>query len=226
MPNATEEPGKGESRRWRGQDPADRIATRRRQLLDAGLELMGTIGAAEMSMRAVCRAAGLTERYFYESFTNLDALQLAILDEVVLGARDRLLTALADAPPQPDKVFAHVVTRFTDYMDEDPRRGRIMFVESQATMALGERGNQLIVEFTAPIAMSLAGGERKRNPPDEVDIRLNAHAIFGALAFLYRPWLDGALDVSRDRFDRHATSAITELARARSSTPGRLTAGK
>ncbi|MBY8858285.1 TetR/AcrR family transcriptional regulator [Nocardia sp. CA2R105] len=226
MPNATEEPGKGESRRWRGQDPADRIATRRRQLLDAGLELMGTIGAAEMSMRAVCRAAGLTERYFYESFTNLDALQLAILDEVVLGARDRLLTALADAPPQPDKVFAHVVTRFTDYMDEDPRRGRIMFVESQATMALGERGNQLIVEFTAPIAMSLAGGERKRNPPDEVDIRLNAHAIFGALAFLYRPWLDGALDVSRDRFDRHATSAITELARARSSAPGRLPAGK
>lgn len=218
------EGSKGEPRRWRGREPADRTATRRRQLLDAGLELMGTIGAAEMSMRAVCRAAGLTERYFYESFANLSALQLDILDEVVLGARDRLLAALADAPPQPEKVFAHVVSRFTDYMDEDPRRGRIMFVESQATRELGERGNQLIVEFTAPIALSLAGGQGRKNPPDEIDIRLNAHAIFGALAFLYRPWLDGALDVSRDRFDRHATSAITELARARSSSPGRAAA--
>ncbi|MBF6175079.1 TetR/AcrR family transcriptional regulator [Nocardia blacklockiae] len=216
MSTATEDP-RGESRRWRGREPADRTATRRRQLLDAGLHLMGTVGAAGMSMRAVCREAGLTERYFYESFTNLDALQVAVLDEVVLGARDRLLGALAAAPPDPDGIFAYVVARFTDYMDEDPRRGRIMFVESQATRALGERGNALIVEFTAPIAMSLAGTELQRNPADETDIRLNAHAIFGAMAFLYRPWLEGALDIGRDRFDRHATSAITELARARSS---------
>ncbi|BCK54709.1 TetR/AcrR family transcriptional regulator [Nocardia wallacei] len=216
MSTATEEP-RGESRRWRGREPADRTATRRRQLLDAGLELMGSIGAAGMSMRAVCRAAGLTERYFYESFTNLDALQLAVLDEVVLGARDRLLTALTTAPPDPGEIFAHVVARFTDYMDEDPRRGRVMFVESQATRVLGERGNELVVEFTAPIAMSLAGTEQQHHPADETDIRLNAHAIFGAMAFLYRPWLDGALGITRERFDRHATSAITELARARSS---------
>ncbi|WP_280387303.1 TetR/AcrR family transcriptional regulator [Nocardia wallacei] len=218
MPTTAEEP-RGEPRRWRGVEPADRTATRRRQLLDAGLELMGTVGAAGMSMRAVCRCAGLTERYFYESFPHLDALQLAVLDEVVLGARDRLLAALATAPPEPERIFAHVVARFTDYMDEDPRRGRIMFVESQATRALGERGNELVVEFTAPIALSIAGAEHTRNPADETDIRLNAHAIFGAMAFLYRPWLDGALDIARDRFDRHATSAITELARARSSGP-------
>jgi AcrR family transcriptional regulator len=215
MSTATEEPH-GESRRWRGVEPADRTAARRRQLLDAGLQLMGTIGASGMSMRAVCREASLTERYFYESFANLDALQVAVLDEVVLGARDRLVAALNTAPPEPDRIFAHVVSRFTDYMDEDPRRGRIMFMESQATHALRERGNTLVVEFTAPIAASMAGGH-KRNPFDDTDIRLNAHAIFGAMAFLYRPWLDGALDISRERFDRHATSAITELARARSS---------
>ncbi|MBB5911526.1 AcrR family transcriptional regulator [Nocardia transvalensis] len=216
MPTATEEP-RGESRRWRGREPADRTATRRRQLLDAGFELMGTVGVAGMSMRAVCRTAGLTERYFYESFANLDALQLAVLDDVVLGARDRLLESLSTAPTEPDRVFAYMVARFTDYMDEDPRRGRIMFVESQATTVLGERGNELVVEFTAPIAMVLAQAEENRNPADDTDIRLNAHAIFGTLAFLYRPWLDGALDISRTRFDRHAASAITELARARSS---------
>ncbi len=215
MSTATEEPH-GESRRWRGVEPADRTAARRRQLLDAGLQLMGTIGAAGMSMRAVCREAGLTERYFYESFANLDALQLAVLDEVVLGARDHLLAALSTAPPEPDRIFAHVVTRFTDYMDEDPRRGQIMFMEAQSILTLRERSYQLVVEFTAPIAASLASGH-KRNPFDEADIRLNAHAIFGAMAFLYRPWLNGDLDVSRDRFDRHATSAISELARARSS---------
>lgn len=218
MPTATEEP-RGESRRWRGIEPADRTATRRRQLLDAGLQLMGTVGVTGMSMRAVCREAGLTERYFYESFTNLEALQLAVFDDVVLGGRDRLIAALSSAPPQRDQIFEHVISRFTDYMDEDHRRGRIMFVESQATPALRERGNRHVVEFTQPIAASLASGH-KRNPFDDTDIRLNAHAIFGTMAFLYSPWLDGTLDISRDRFERHATSAITELARARSSELG------
>ncbi len=206
----------GEPRSWRGREPADRIAARRRRLLEAGLELMSTIGSANMSMRAVCREAGLTERYFYESFAKLDVLQLAVLNDVVLGARDRLLAALSTAPPEPDRIIEHVVACFTDYMAEDPRRGRIMFVEYQTTAALAKRGNQLVVEFTTPIAASLTGNQA-RTPADPMDIRLNAHALFGAMAYLYGPWLNGALDISRDRFEQHATSAISQLVRASSS---------
>jgi len=217
MSTSSEEPTGGQ-RRWRGQEPGDRIAARRRQLLDAGVQLMGTVGVMGMSMRAVCREAGLTERYFYESFVNLEALQLEILDEVVLGARDRMLEALATAPPKPREVFAHVVTRFTDYVAADPCRGRIMFVQSQATTTLSARGNELITEFTAPIALGIASGDSARRSADEIDIRLNASAIFGAMAFLYRPLLDNALDdVSRERFNRHAARVIIEIARVRSA---------
>lgn len=211
------EPPKGGTRRWRGREPADRVATRRSQLIEAGQELMGTLGAAEMSMRAVCRTAGLTERYFYESFANLEALQLAVLDEVVLSGRDRLLAALVAASDTPERLFAEVVGAFTDHLVEDPRRGRIMFVESQVTTSLSDRGNELIEQFTAPIALGIAAENGELAVADDIDTRLNANAIFGALAFLYRPWLDGNLDVPRDRFDRHAISVIGQLAGARSS---------
>ncbi|WP_216896279.1 TetR/AcrR family transcriptional regulator [Nocardia alni] len=217
MSSSSWEPTEGQ-RRWRGQEPADRTAARRRQLLEAGTELMGTAGVVGMSMRAVCREAGLTERYFYESFPNLETLQVAVLDEVVLGARDRLLQSFATAPPKRREIFAHVVTHFTDYVLTDPRRGRIMFIQSQATVTLSARGNELITEFTAPMAMSMAGGDKTRNPADDIDIRLNASAIFSALAFLYRPWLDDSLTgVSLERFNRHAASVIIEIARVRSA---------
>ena len=47
-------------RRWRGQEPEDRRAARRTQLIEAGLQIMGTEGAAAATMRATCREAALT----------------------------------------------------------------------------------------------------------------------------------------------------------------------
>jgi AcrR family transcriptional regulator len=205
-------------RRWRGLPAADRIAARREQLIEAAIELMATIGASETSMRGVCRQAGLTERYFYESFPNLDALFTTALETVVVGARDRLLAALATAPADPEGLFRHAISAFTDYLVEDRRRGRIMFVESQATRVLGERGNELIEQFTTPIALTIGPGTDDQPAPDSADNALNSHAIFGAMAYMYRPWLDGAIDMSRERFDEHSTRVLRNIAAARSST--------
>lgn len=76
---------------------ADRVASRRARLIEACTELMGVAGVAGISMRSVCREAALTERYFYESFTNIDQLMITVLEIVVLDARGALLSALATA---------------------------------------------------------------------------------------------------------------------------------
>lgn len=204
-------------RRWRGTPPADRIAARREQLVEAAIELMATIGSSEISMRGVCRKAGLTERYFYESFPNLDKLLTAALETVVLGAQERLLGALATAPPEPEKLFRHAISAFTDYLLEDQRRGHIMFVESQATRVLGERGNELIELFTSPIALVIGPGTDGQPAPDQFDNSLNSNAIFGAMAYMYRPWLNGTIGIPRERFDDHATIVLRNIAGARSS---------
>jgi AcrR family transcriptional regulator len=65
---------------WRGQSPAQRSATRRKQLLEAGLEVFGTVGWRQSTVRGICAAAGLSERYFYESFQSREALLLAVHD--------------------------------------------------------------------------------------------------------------------------------------------------
>src|SRR5882757_3307045 len=151
------DPAAGAQRRWRGREPADRVADRRAQLVEAGLELMGTTGARTVSMRGVCRQAGLTERYFYESFGQVDELLGEVLDLVVLQARDTLLAALHTAPEELGPLIRHGVRAFTDFVLADRRRGRVMFAESRATPALAARGAELIAEFTGPIAAALRG---------------------------------------------------------------------
>src|SRR5688572_6780726 len=88
------------SRPYRGQPAADRRAERREKLLAAGLELLGTEGHGGTTVRGVCREAGLTPRYFYESFEDLDALLLAVFDRIVAEASATVLEAIAAAPAE------------------------------------------------------------------------------------------------------------------------------
>lgn len=88
-------------RSYGGLSAEQRQAVRRARLLDAGLELLGTAGWTATTMTAVCREAGLTERYFYESFADRDALAEAVFDRLAVGAREAILVAVAvggDAP--------------------------------------------------------------------------------------------------------------------------------
>ncbi len=51
-------------RLYRGISPSERRAQRRERLLEAGLQLFGTDGYADSSIRAVCTQASLNSRYF------------------------------------------------------------------------------------------------------------------------------------------------------------------
>ena len=59
-------------RPYRGVEAAERLAERRRRFLEAGLDLLGGPRPAELTVRGICSQAGLTPRYFYESFTDKD----------------------------------------------------------------------------------------------------------------------------------------------------------
>jgi AcrR family transcriptional regulator len=67
-----------DSRRYGGRSRTDRMAERREKLLRAALALYARVGREGASVTAICAEAGLTTRYFYESFPSHDALFLAV----------------------------------------------------------------------------------------------------------------------------------------------------
>ena len=62
----------GTLRAYGGEGGDTRVARRRSALIDAGLDLLGADDVGAVTVRGVCRQAGLTARYFYESFESVD----------------------------------------------------------------------------------------------------------------------------------------------------------
>ena len=83
-------------RRFGGKTAQERQAERRKQLIHAGLELYGERGYRNATVKAVCDVAGLTERYFYESFANSEELLCACFTQVT----DHILAAMRRAAHQ------------------------------------------------------------------------------------------------------------------------------
>ena len=80
----------------------ERRAQRREQLITAARELIGS-GSA-VSVRAVCRAAKLTERYFYESFDDRDALVVAAYERASQEAVAAIAEAVSASDGSPEAV--------------------------------------------------------------------------------------------------------------------------
>ena len=116
-------------RPWRGQSPQERRDARRRRLLDAALELFGTTGYAGTSLTALCAAAGVSPRHFYDLYPGREQLVADLYDELVaeMGAR---IAAAQDAVPLAvaDRVTAGLRAA-VGFQTEDPRRARVLQLE-------------------------------------------------------------------------------------------------
>ncbi|WP_082469223.1 TetR/AcrR family transcriptional regulator [Sciscionella sediminilitoris] len=140
------------TRSYRGASGAERTRQRRAQLIEAGYELLGTEGLAATTMTAVCGRARLTERYFYESFANLDALLVAVLDDAAGTLEERVRTALEKAPAQPREKLRAALYAYVELTEQDPRIIRAMLVESLGNPALRARRHEHVRRFTGLVS--------------------------------------------------------------------------
>src|ERR1700728_4573782 len=85
-------------RPYRGVSADDRRALRRARLIDAALDVIATEGIANLTMTSVRQLAGLTERYFYESFRDRDELLEGVLEQYLLEMDEAMFSALEAAP--------------------------------------------------------------------------------------------------------------------------------
>jgi AcrR family transcriptional regulator len=200
-------------RRWAGTTLDVRRAARRAQLIEAGFALLGEHGAGAVTVRGAARSAHLSERYFYESFSDRDALLLAVHDRVAEQARTVIATAVAAvvqaAPTDPDAPAIAGLEAFTDFLEEDPRRGRVLLQEAFADQALARHGVELLPSFAALLVEQISA---RFEGPDKVDAELSAVALVGALAHLYLGWIDGSLKIPRERLIRHAARLLVAAA--------------
>ena len=111
-------------RDYDGKTAAERIAERRERLIDAGVELFGERGYAATSIRSVLQQSGLRDRYFGESFADLDSLLAAVysrlIDEEISGC-----TAAIDKTNGGSEGARAMIGTITRSFEKNPGKARI-----------------------------------------------------------------------------------------------------
>ncbi|MFL6090008.1 MAG: TetR/AcrR family transcriptional regulator [Aeromicrobium sp.] len=201
------------TRPWKGATAEERRAERRTRLLDAGLDVLGAVGWERTTVRGVCAEAGLTERYFYESFNDREALVLALFDAVRAESLAAVAEAVGATLERDLRTRArNAVAAGLAVLTDDPRKGRLLFLESSRVPALqARRQDELMVvaAWLEDVARESFEGE----PMDPQDTQANAIAIVAAESALATAYLDGTLDISRDRLVEHITELHLAVAR-------------
>ena len=112
-------------RPYRGATAEERQANRRARLLSACLDVVGEVGVLGVTVDAACARAGLTKRYFYETFADRDAALEAVTDDVYGGLHTSIVSALRRAEGDARARAATAVEVFAATLDADPRVARL-----------------------------------------------------------------------------------------------------
>lgn len=217
-------------RPWRGISPQRRIAERRERLLDAALEVFVARGFANSRVRDVCREADLTERYFYESFADKEALLVALAERIVadlvLAVGPAIELAQTEARPAIDAASRAVVRSLTG----DPRRARIVLVEVVGVSAAIEAIRRAHIARLAEVIRGAVAGAFGPWALTSPEVELVARALVGAAQELLVAYVrdelkldEGALIENLGRLLLRARPVIQALAQDRAPTAERMT---
>lgn len=189
--NATSDAG-SPARTYRGVPADERKRDRRARLVEAALETIGEEGVTVLNAEGVCARAGLTKRYFYESFADRDALAVAILESLLDEVQAAIGEALAAAGPTPAERITPTVAALVEVLLRDPRRARL-YAEAAALDAVHARREVAIVDFTVLLVDDVL-----QVPRDDARSRVGAHLIVAGTTDIVSRWLRGEIEISRE----------------------------
>ncbi|CDP84717.1 MULTISPECIES: TetR/AcrR family transcriptional regulator [Mycolicibacterium] len=174
----------------------ERIAERRRKLVEAGMNLFGSGDSGIVRVKDVIADAGLTERYFYENFGDLDALFDEVLGLVMDKVERDVDAAVADASGDAFARVSVALRTVVDTLAEDPRMIRIIFVEALGKGGrAGSRRNEILTRAAANF-VRWSGADAADFTTSPVEARMKAFALSGAASELLIAWAEGLLDIS------------------------------
>lgn len=177
-------------RPYGGEASNERVARRRQQFLQAGLQLFGTVGYRAATVRALCKAAKLTDRYFYESFTGTEDLLVEVYLSCMQEMQLKLLTGMSDIAPDADiRVFIEVGLDAFFSAVEDAQLARVVWLE---VLGVSPRVDQLYnagIRNFANVVMPLLRNQYPQWIIEDEEAEILGIAMIGAISQSTMSWL-------------------------------------
>jgi AcrR family transcriptional regulator len=172
------------ARHYRGISPDERRAQRRARLVAAALAVYGERGYRQATVKAVCEAAGLTERYFYESFANSEDLLIVSFNAVTFSVLKELTDAGAKAGRNRTSRARAMLRAYFSALQREPQAARVFLVEI--------RGVSRAVDKAFGAALRSIGREVAQlvAPPGAAPDELLQAGVVGGVIHIALQWID------------------------------------
>ena len=119
-------------RRYGGLSAQERSEQRRQKLLEASIQVFGTLGLRKATMRDICNEARIAERYFSEHFASASEAYEAAFKHISEQAVAATGTAMMAAPLNTHDLAISGLTAFFRFVKEDPRRAQILLIDASS----------------------------------------------------------------------------------------------
>ena len=172
---------------------------RRRQLLDAALEVFVSQGYHAAAMDEIAERAGVSKPVLYQHFPGKLDLYLALLDQSVDELVETVRAALRSTTDNKQRVAA-TFSAYFGYMDSEGRAYRLVFESDLSNEAAVrdrlERGQRECAEMISPMVRQDAG-------LDDDEAHLVSVGMVGLAQVTARYWLS-----ARDHIPREAAEQL------------------
>ena len=182
----------------------ERRQVRRRQLLDAAIDVIRREGA-DVTMEEMASAGGISKPILYRHFVDRDGLVAAITETALVEIGTILDTKIAEArADRPPRSIRATIDAFFEYVEREPELYRFILASgsgggNRATTAFTERIAERVAEMLAQVLI-----EHSRDPAPAA---IWGRAIVGMVQHTAAWWIGGA-DIAR----RDAVDVLTDLA--------------
>jgi len=146
---------------------AEQKKNTRRAIIDASLRLSAERGLSGLSLRAVATEAGIAPATFYRHFTDMDALALALVDEVGASLR-RLVRDARERVSEAGRrnIIANSITTFMDVAANNANLFRLLRGEGAGSTPEFRRAIQKEIDrFADDLADDLRREAKATNRP-------------------------------------------------------------
>lgn len=176
------------ARVYRGRNAEQRSEERRQRLIEAASMLYGSAGYHATSVKAVCQQAGLTERYFYESFANSEELLRACAEQALAAVRAAVSAAVGKPRSRVEalRVAGRVYCR---ELQAKPAMARLTLIEIEGVSAAMESYMRAQWHDTAALIEQLLRVEAPDPATRTRQPTLVAIGMMGALYQLAKEWV-------------------------------------
>jgi len=187
----------------------ERISLRRQKFIDAGIEVFGTRGFRAATVRVLCAEAGLTARYYYESFESTEELLTAAFEQCMERIGRHITRAVMDSDmrAQPQEIIVRILDAFFSEM-EDKRVTRLIMLE---VLGVSESVDKISNQRLLELGTLLIGLARNLYPRWQIETEagtLLSVTVLGAMRQAAIHWMVSDYTMPREEVVRTTSMLV------------------